>query len=77
MRRYFNLHSLDILWPNWIIDALHISFQWPILDDDDDGYEGGDGDGYDEGSDVDGDGDGFTCSLYSPLGDHSLCTSPL
>ena len=59
MRRYFNLQSLDILWPNWIIAALHISFQWPIsTGDDDDDDEGGDGDFDDDEGDGDGDGDG-------------------
>ena len=53
MRRYFNLQSLDILWPNWIIAALHISFQWPISTDDDDDESDGD----DDVDDVDDDDD--------------------
>ena len=62
MRRYFNLHSLDILWPNWIIDALHISFQWPILADEDDDDEVGDGN-FDDDDDGDDDGGNYEFHL--------------
>ena len=59
MRRYFNLQSLDILWPNWIIAALHISFQWPISTDDDGDDDEGDGDGDGDGDDDVDDDDEF------------------